>query len=420
MTIYNFEGCLQNFQVQANCILSLKITNNENFDRIITLKKQIFENKIKNNDFNFSGANLINFEISNLTIHDDVILNKSVILENVIFKNIQMKGDLNCNFSKIGGEVIIGRSNINHVRMYKICIYDRILITESNISAFYADGDFKDYEKNYDKLFNWNSMVFKIKKYVLSLFKKDFYAIEEEYAIKNGLDIVDSKIGVLSVDRLNIGESGTNGIFMELVDITVNAHFMYCNIIGNIWIRRVVVEWDCLFDGSRIKSGFDYELSKVKGQLNLNNTIFYRPYAQENASREAKRVWNGLGDNDKADQYYFKEMEGKRKNKGKFKYIEWLIIQLPFGYGVKLYRIIVAIICFILFFAFIFWLGNGIQGADSFSSNLYVSMLTALKIGSSGYQPVNKYYQLVLTFEAIGGTFLWSISIVIFAKKFIR
>jgi len=49
---------------------------------------------------------------------------------------------------------------------------------------------------------------------------------------------------------------------------------------------------------------------------------------------------------------------------------------------------------------------------------IYVSILTA-SIGHTAYQPVNGTYELLTAIEAIIGTFLWAIAIVIFGKKFI-
>lgn len=422
MIIYNFNGCIDLFNIQAQCILRSKIPDrqDDNFNKIITLKEQILRDKLNNNDFNFTGANIFNLVLEDINIDGNLNFDRSLILGDVILKNVKIEGNLSFNHAIINGEVaIFKKSEIKKIIMYNICINERILITNSKINSFSAGGDYKSYEWIFNPS-RLKKISSKIKKHILSLDNLDFYDIKEEYLIKKGFDIVNSEIGIISVDKLNIGQPSRNGIFIELVKVPVFINFSDCNINGDIWFRRVTVEWDCIFNRNRIKSDFLFELSKIKGKLSFEGTTFYHPYAQVNASREAKRVWDKLGDRDKTDAYYFQELEGKRKNNKFLRYPEWLFIQFPFGYGIIWYRVIFTFIFFILLFAFIFWRGDGIKDLDSFSSYLYASALTALKPGFSSFQPVDKYYEWAITIESIFGTFLWSISIVIFARKFIR
>ncbi|MCE7698312.1 MAG: hypothetical protein K8E24_005560 [Methanobacterium paludis] len=414
-------------------------SENEDFEELVTLNEQTVKDKITNNDFNFTGTNLSNFKLHDNVIQGDLNLNETFIVGNVILDNVKIDGKVNLNNAKIDGEVSIrNKSQIHELHMDKICINNSVKINDSKISYFSASGDYKDESelegwsgallklKSYTPSYFENSKTFlKLKNYVLSyflaLFKKDYYPIKEKHFIKSGIYITTSKMGIISVDRLNIGESGTNGIFIDLVNISVYINFVDCNINGDVLFNRATIAWDCIFHGSRIKSGFSFKLSKVKGELDLYKVIFSHPYAQENASREAKRVWNRLGDKDNTDKYFFNEMEAKRQQRIKpLRYTEWFFIQVLLGYGVKSYRVIVAFIGFILVFALLFWLGNGIEGANSFISYFYASTLIALKIGYTGYQPINETYQLLTSIEAIIGAFFWAVAIVIFGKKFMR
>lgn len=188
MINYNFENCINNFNAQAQCILSLKIPNweSKDFKEVIALKNQIIENKVNHDDFNFAGANLLNLKLFDRTINGNLNLDNSVILGDVILKGCEVKGEVNLDYAKIGGEVlIVGESKIKKIHMYRICINDRVLISNSKIGSFFADG----YYKNYNFTFyqnRWNRLFSRVKNYILSLFNKDFNVLKEDYMVKKG------------------------------------------------------------------------------------------------------------------------------------------------------------------------------------------------------------------------------------------
>ena len=167
MINYNFENCINNFNAQAQCILSLKIPNweSKDFKEVIALKNQIIENKVNHDDFNFAGANLLNLKLFDRTINGNLNLDNSVILGDVILKGCEVKGEVNLDYAKIGGEVLI--------------------VGESKIRSFFADG----YYKNYNFTFyqnRWNRLFSRVKNYILSLFNKDFNVLKEDYMVKKG------------------------------------------------------------------------------------------------------------------------------------------------------------------------------------------------------------------------------------------
>lgn len=113
-------------------------------------------------------------------------------------------------------------------------------------------------------------------------------------------------------------------------------------------------------------------------------------------------------------------MEARRKQKQSvIRFLE-LPVQYIFGYGVYPFRVIATWLLTVFFFAFLFWIGNGVEAADSLLEYIYFSIVTVATPGYGGYYPKPGIYQGLASFEAIFGTFMWAAFIATFARKYMR
>ncbi len=163
-----------------------------------------------------------------------------------------------------------------------------------------------------------------------------------------------------------------------------------------------------------------FDRTKIGGKLEFKYTTFKKPEAQEEACRTAKSIWSKLGARDEEDYYHYREMEAKRKQKNLIIKILELPIQYVFGYGVYPFRVIATWLLTVFCLAFVYWMGNGIEGAGSLLGYIYFSVVTAATPGYGGYNPKPGFYQGLASFEAIFGTFMWAAFIAIFARKYMR
>jgi hypothetical protein len=88
-----------------------------------------------------------------------------------------------------------------------------------------------------------------------------------------------------------------------------------------------------------------------------------------------------------------------------------------------LYYCIISIGCWVIAgqpVAFVYWIGNGVEAAESLLECIYFSVVTAATLGCEGYNPKPGIYQGLASLEAIFGTFMWAAFITIFVGKYIR
>ena len=142
--------------------------------------------------------------------------------------------------------------------------------------------------------------------------------------------------------------------------------------------------------------------------------------AQEDACRTARKTQERIGDRVSADYHFYREMEAKRKQKNPIIIFLELPVQYIFGYGVHPWRVIATWLLTVFALAFVYWIGNGVEAADSFLEYLYFSVVTAATPGYGGYKPAPGFYQGLASFEAIFGTFMWAAFIATFARKYMR
>lgn len=223
-------------------------------------------------------------------------------------------------------------------------------------------------------------------------------------------------------------------------------------IIDNVWFSGASIEGTVQFEKATIKRYLDFSNANIY-DLSFKDTIFHEIKMQEMACREAKITQERGGNRALADYHFYREMEAKRKQKYKtfslkpilklirklrldklirkhIKFLEkerriyWGFLELPvqyiFGYGVYPWRIIATWLLTVFCLAFVYWLGNGVEAANSLLEYIYFSVVTAATPGYGGYHPKPGFYQGLASFEAIFGTFMWAAFIATFARKYMR
>ena len=258
----------------------------------------------------------------------------------------------------------------------------------------------------------------------------------EDATIKGNACFSSATIGAVLCDGAIIEKNASfDGTIIDGV-----ASFRETTIKGCAQFWRVTIEGDALFEGAIIKESAWFEEATINGYAQFNgatiedasfllanislltfeDATFYNVKAQEVACREAKITQERRGNRELADYHFYREMEAKRKQKRPvIRFLE-LPVQYIFGYGVHPFWVIGAWLLIVFILAFVYWIGNGIEAADSLWEYIYFSVVTAATPGYGGYHPKPGFYQGLASFEAIFGTFMWAAFIATFARKYMR
>ena len=201
--------------------------------------------------------------------------------------------------------------------------------------------------------------------------------------------------------------------------------------------------------------------AKFNGKdVSFEDTKFAKPASQEIACRIAKLKMEENGDKQKADDYFYREMEAIRIQNGirgvgskmypppgnirdqlsQFKdrvalipskikrflihdVLEYIFIQRIFGYGVRPFNVAKAWLSVVFILGVVYWAGAGVVRGDEpleWYEYFYFSIVTAATPGYAGYTPATGFYTLIAGAQAIFGTFMWAAFIATFARKWQR
>ncbi|MDD2777844.1 MAG: potassium channel family protein, partial [Methanocellales archaeon] len=370
------------------CILHIDLPEDESseeFREINELKEKKVEEKVSKEDFNFEGARLLEVDFSGMKItlnrwNPCVNFTNAIIRRDAKFDSVEIVGSAWFREANIGGNALFREAKIS-------------------IETFFGEAEigghasFEEAEIGRDAWFG-------------------------EAKIGGNVLFGEAKIG----EHAFFGEAKIGGdAWFGRAKIGGDAWFGDAEIGGDAKFRGATIGRDAWFGEAKIGGNAWFDRTKIGGKLEFKGTTFKNPKAQEDACRTAKNIWENLGDKDEADYYYYyREMEAKRKQKSPIiKFLE-LPIQYIFGYGVYPYRVIATWLFTVFCLAFVYWVGNGVEAADSLSEYIYFSVVTAATPGYGGYHPKPGIYQVLSIFEAIFGTFMWAAFIAIFARKYMR
>ena len=364
------------------CILHIDFPEDdgsEEFKRINELKEKKVKDKVNKGDFNFEGAKLFKIDFSRNKIKNTLNFTESVIKINALFDGAKIDGDAWFDGAEIGGDAWFDGAEIGRDALFGGAEIGR-------------DAWFGGAEIGRDALFGGAKIG---RDALFGGAKIDGSALFDEAEIGRDARFDEAKIGRDA--RFDEAEIGRDALF-----------------------GGAKIDGSALFDEAEIGRDASFHLTEIKGKLNFKNAKFRIPNAQELACRKAKRICEGLGDRTEVDYYFYREMEAKRKQKNLIIRLLEVPVQYIFGYGTKWERVLIAWFSVVFGLAFLFWLGNGVENANSLWENIYFSIVTATTLGYGDYHPKLGFYQGVASFEAIFGTFMWAAFIAIFARKYMR
>ena len=346
------------------CVLHIDFPEDEEsekFKQTVDLKQQKLKEKVSKKDFNFEGARLLKVD----------------------FSKMEIEGNLNFINATIGKRDWSNEENGD------------VLLEKAQVKG--------------DVLFS-GAML-------LGCVSGDGAKISESVRFDGtitgqGISFYNANIGgLLAIANSEIGRNPFGGsVIFNDARIDVGIGLTSSEIHGDVWFEGAIIGGD----------GFLFEDVKIAGSLLFTGTKFQDHGVQELACRKAKGILGRLGDKEGADYHFYREMEAKREQKHPvIRFLE-LPVQYIFGYGVYPLRVIATWLLTVFSLAFVYWLGNGVEAANSLLEYIYFSVVTAATPGYGGYHPKPGFYQGLASFEAIFGTFMWAAFIATFARKYMR
>jgi len=361
----NGEKCKEEtLPKEKYCILHFNFSEeerSEEFKKIAKLKEEAVKEKVNKKDFNFEGARLVKVDFSGMEIEGDVnFINAGI---GKYDWSEEGSGDISLDKAKINGNVLFGGA----------MVVGNVSFEESQI-----DGCVR-----FDGITTgWDIRFYKAK-------------------IKGEIIVANSEIGR--------GPFGGDIIFNE-AEMSKGFMFVKSKITGNVRFEDAIIGGE--FAG--------FENVQMTGSLLFRGAKFLDPWAQEQVCRSAKGILASLGDRGEADYHFYREMEAKRRQKHPLIRFLELPLQYIFGYGTYWWGVLITWFLVVFGSAFLFWIGNGVKGANSLWECIYFSIVTATTLGSGDYHPTHGIYQGLASFEATFGTFMWAAFIAIFARKYMR
>lgn len=359
------------------------------YQRLKEMKEEKTKEKVNSGDFNFEGAILYSFDLPVKTEGD------------INFNDVRIKEDAKFESANIGGNVWFESANIG-----------RNVWFESAKTG--SDVWFRGIKIAGDALFNnvkiGGNVVFGGANIIGN-------------TIFGGAEI----IGYAWFESVNVGgetwfaKANIRGyILFRMANLGKNVNFIHAKIDGDALFAGSEIGENALFNSASFSGKVELIPIYVKGIVDFRDAKFSSHKAQENACRLAKNQCIKFGDNHEADKYFYREMEGKRKQKLEiFRWPEYILVQLIFGYGVRPLRTFCIWFGFILTFAIIYFSYQTLDPGSEFIEYFYLSTTTAMTPGFGGYK-ISPAWQGLALVEAFFGTFMWAAFITIFARKYMR
>ena len=409
------------------------------------------------------------FNFRNVTIKGYVDFEGAIIEGGVLFWHATIVGDTTDGFVVFNKAIIKGNTDFRGATIYGDIAFSGATIEKEALFAgvtVYGDVWFDDATMLEDVLFNGATIVRPFKDLEEGGNVKFNGAIIKGKCSFNNTTIEDYAVFTGAIIERSAEFVGTtiNGA-TSFDGATINGTILFneATIKGYASFKKATIKYDAYFEGATIE-GYTYFNEATIGRsadldmlntpyLTFENATFHDKRGQEKACRTARITQERIGDRILADYHFYREMEAKRKQKylkfslkpllklirklrleklvGKhIKFLErerriyWGFLELPvqyiFGYGVHPWRVIATWLLTVFSLAFVYWLGNGVEAAESLVEYIYFSVVTAATPGYGGYHPKPGFYQGLASFEAIFGTFMWAAFIATFARKYMR
>ncbi len=446
----NFEGAiLDSFEIPIHAVGHVNFTNAQLSGKLDFSKAEIKENIISrgvkiSRDAIFHGAKIGKELIfDGAEIGGDVFFGGIEIGKDICFRDAEIAGtiffggefdpvnndrDSQCQ-DNIGGSVLFSNANIS----------GDIIVWNTKVAGIIDFGSLSAEKFVVDKMlvgamFDCRNAHYKEVKITNSNFRGqvhfDTVRVTQNVQFLNianmwGLNFDNAVIEHLKINNSKVDGNCSFKSFSGSVNITNSSVSGPLNfkksVINHIWIRNnrsIKSHWN--FDEATINNQELIDSLRDCNCVSFKNTTFKHPKAQEEACRYAKKVYENLGDTIEADNYFYREMEAKRRQKLEvFRWPEYILVQLIFGYGIKPLRTFCIWFAVILTFALIYHNFQTLDPGSTFIEYVYFSTTTAMTPGFGGYKILPGWQWLALI-EAFFGTFMWAAFITIFARKYMR
>ncbi|RJS77040.1 two pore domain potassium channel family protein [Methanophagales archaeon] len=467
----NGEKCEEEaYRNSKYCILHIDFPDehSKEFNEIAKGKEEKVKEKIQRKDFNFEGSKLLKLDLSEIDVDGNVIINDSNVkniyfgdqyisgnieaenseIEEISFENTTVLGDIDLDNARIGnikissgvrGDVLLRNCNIRKISFDHSTVEGDILFNGAKVdTVLFRDTTIRGdavFEKEKEK------EKFRTKK-----------ASFETVTIKGDCLFTQAKAEKVSFnDVLVAGDLGFESAEVEelnLNDVTIVSDISFKNaILTHLSFNRVSIRGKCsLEDIKEIKTSVVYKDS-IASVLELGDPEDQKTKilldkikdleSEENMYRNAKVSYEKLGEKEVSDQYFYREMRTRRKQKNlTARFFEWLIADLTCEYGINWKKPIMlwGILVFIVFPAIYFFpilfniqIVSGIQMSIndfwsflySILNCLYFSIITATTLGYGDLHPVG-IGKAIASVEAVFGIGMWTVFLVVFSRKFMR
>lgn len=397
--------------------------------RNCNIRKISFDDSTVEGDVLFDGAKADTVLFKDTTIRGDAIFEKGkreFRAEKVSFETVTIRGD--CSFTQAKtDEVSFNDVTVEGDVLFKGAEADTILFKDTTIKG--------------DAVFEKEEREFRIKK-----------ASFETVTMRGDCLFTQAKAEKVSFnDVLVAGDLGFKSAEVKelnLNDVTIISDISLGNaILTHLSFNKVLIRGECsLEDIKEIKESIVYKDS-IASVLELGDPEDQKTKilldkisdleSEENMYRNAKVSYEKLGDKEVSDQYFYREMRIRRKQKNlTARFFEWLIADLTCEYGinwkrpVKIWIILVFIVFPAIYFIPILFniqIVSGIQTSIndlwsclySILNCLYFSTVTATTLGYGDLHPVG-IGKAIASVEAVFGTGMWAVFLAVFSRKFMR
>jgi uncharacterized protein YjbI with pentapeptide repeats len=383
-----------------------EIPASEILDKIQKGEPVKYDHVITNGDLIINNLNLpkdkekfvvsSSIRIENSLIYGIADFSNLIIKEPIIFNVTSF-----CNETNFNGSKFLGFADFSGARFQRSSLF---MDTHFCGSLFFDDADFRFQATFWDTRFDHDAHF-------------DRCVFQDEASFLNSRFRFTSHF----VDSIFNHGNFQGSKFRDIADFSWSSFNM-------AEFNRVEFYGSAIFRAVKFSGWAKFTDSIFNGQVaTFREAEFYLKEDQESAFRKAKNVLEKNGDREEAGYHFYREMDGKRKQKPWYiRYPEFVFIQMIFGYGIHPFRLWACWIGFVFIFAAIYSLGHGIdstasqlKGNATLVDYIWFSIATAVTPGYAGYKPTPDF-KLVAGIEAIFGTFMWAAFIATFARKYMR
>ena len=204
---------------------------------------------------------------------------------------------------------------------------------------------------------------------------------------------------------------------------------------------RATFQKNADFNGATFQEDVDFKKAIFQEYVDFKKAIFqeyvdfWRATFHYVDFRELEIIYRNLkqkmqrdGDYSQAGNFYYQEMEMRRRGSDSRKERIWLgLYNFLAGYGEKPVRTAISALVTVLIFAFVYWaLGcldyaaENVGHLEELIYSLYFSFVTFTTLGIGDIEPLTHTGRILICCEAVIGAFLIALFVVVFARKMMR